>query len=90
MPVIKSANKRMKQNAKRRAMNFPVRSELKTTVKKALALIKEGKQEEAAAIMPKVFSVIDKAIKKNILHENNGARKKSRLTRELNKLQKKD
>jgi small subunit ribosomal protein S20 len=90
MPVIKSAKKRMKQNATRRAINFPVRSELKTMVKKALVLIKDGKEEEAVAVMPKVFSIIDKAVKKNILHENNAARKKSRLARELNKLQKKD
>ncbi len=90
MPVIKSAKKRMRQNAKRRAINFPVRSELKTMTKKALEFMKDGKMEEAVAVMPKVFSIIDKAVKKNILHENNASRKKSRLSKELNKLQKKD
>lgn len=88
MPVIKSAKKRMRQNVKRKARNFPVRSELKTMFKKELDLIKAGKVEEAVKLMPKVVSVIDTAVKKKILHVNNAGRKKSRLARALNELQK--
>ena len=77
----------MKQNLKRRARNFPVRSELKTLVKKELTLIKDGKLDEAVKFMPKVFSIIDTACKKNIIHPNNAARKKSRVARALNELQ---
>ncbi len=87
MPVIKSAKKRMKQNVKRRARNFPVRSEMKTVMKKALQLIKDGKADEIVKYMPRVYSVIDMAVKKNIIHKNNAARKKSRIARELQKLQ---
>lgn len=87
MPVIKSAKKRLRQNVKRRARNFPVRSELKTMFKKGLSLIKDGKADEAVKVMPKIYSIIDMACKKKILHPNNAARKKSRLARELNALQ---
>lgn len=90
MPVIKSAKKRMRQNVKRRARNFPVRSELKTMFKKGLTLIKNGEAEEAKKIMPKIYSIIDMACKKNILHPNNASRKKSRLARELNILESKE
>lgn len=87
MPVIKSAKKRMRQNIKRRARNFPVRSELKSLFKKELDHIKNGRLEEAVKLLPKVYSVVDMACKKNIIHPNNAARKKSRLARTLNELQ---
>ena len=77
----------MRQNVKRRARNFPVRSELKSLIKKELEYIKDGKVEEAVKFLPGVYSVIDMACKKNILHPNNAARKKSRLARALNELQ---
>ena len=79
----------MRQNVKRRARNYPVRSELKTYFKKELLLIKDGKTDEAVKLMPKVFSIIDMACKKNILHQNNAARKKSRIAKALNELQSK-
>ena len=89
MPIIKSAKKRLKQNRKNRARNFPLRSELKTCVKKELTHIKDGNLEEAQKFMPYTQKIIDMACKKNIIHQNNAARKKSRLARALNELQKK-
>jgi len=86
MPIIKSVKKRMKQNAVRKERRYPLRSKLKTVFKNVLTLIKDGKAEEATKMMPHAFSVIDMACKKNIIHKNNAARKKSRLARELNVL----
>lgn len=77
----------MRLNRRRRAGNFPVRSELKTLFKKTLTLITSGKKDEAVKLMPQVYSVIDTASKKNIIHPNNAARKKSRLAVALNALQ---
>lgn len=88
MPVIKSAKKQMRQSAKKRARNFPVRSELKSTFKKALLMIHDGKFNEAKAFIGFVHSVIDKAAKKKIIHGKNADRKKSRIARELNLLEK--
>ena len=84
MPIIKSAIKRMKQNAVRRARRYPLRSQSKTVFKTVLMLIKDGKKEEAEKMVPHVHSVIDTAVKKHILHANTAARKKSRLAKALN------
>ncbi|MBD3330354.1 30S ribosomal protein S20 [Candidatus Peregrinibacteria bacterium] len=84
MPLIKSAKKRLRQNRKRRERNFPLRSKLKTVIKQALKLAKDGKEAEAKAYLPRAFSVIDIAAKKNIIHPNNAARKKSRITKAVN------
>jgi len=84
MPIIKSAKKQMQQSRKKRARNFPIRSELKTTYKKALDLIKEGNIEEAKKFLPFAYKIIDMAAKKNIIHDKNAAHKKSRIARALN------
>lgn len=49
--------------------------------------MKDGKKDEAVKFMPIVYSIIDTACKKNIIHPNNAARKKSRLAKALNVLQ---
>ncbi len=89
MPIIKSAKKRMRQNLKRRARNFPLRSEMKTYFKKVLKMVKDGNVEDAQKTLQKAYSVIDTACKKNIIHPNNASRKKSRLARALNDLEQK-
>lgn len=88
MPIIKSAKKRMIQNSKRRARRYPIRSKVKTVFKNALMLIKDGNTAELKKTLPHVYSVLDTACKKNILHPNNVARKKSRLAMALNDLEK--
>lgn len=69
----------MKQSAVKKSRNLSVRSKLKTMIKKELTFIKDGKLEEATKLLPQVYSTIDTACKKNIIHRNNAARKKSRL-----------
>ena len=79
----------MKQNNRARARRFPVRNTMKTLFKNELALIKDGNLEDALKYLPKVYSIIDTACKKKIIHPNNAARKKSRLARAINELQSK-
>lgn len=79
MPIIKSAKKRVKQAEKRRERNYELRSKVKTHYKKVLVLAKEGKKAEAEKMMQLAYKLIDTADKKNILHKNNAARKKSRM-----------
>jgi small subunit ribosomal protein S20 len=81
MPIIKSAKKRVKQAEIRRQRNFPVRSSMKTHIKKVLLLAKEGKKQEAEKELPVTYKIIDTAAKKNIIHKKNAANKKSRLAR---------
>lgn len=88
MPVIKSAKKQMRQAIKRKARNLPLKSEVKTLMKKGLKLIKEGKLEEIKKVLPHIYSVIDTACKNHLLHKNTAARKKSRLALALAALEK--
>ena len=80
MPNHKSAEKRMRQNEKRRAVNRGNRTKVKTYIKKLRTAIDSGKGEEIKLTLPEAISVIDKAVQKGVLHANAAARHKSRLT----------
>ena len=71
-----------KRNTER---NVAFKSSIKTAVKKALSLVK-GDEKELSAAISKVYQLCDKAVSKGILHKNTAARKKSRLTKAINKL----
>jgi small subunit ribosomal protein S20 len=81
MPNIKSAVKRMRQNRERRILNRSARSRMRTEIKRFRQLVQEGKSEEARALLPTVFSVIDKTARKGKIHANTAARYKSRLSK---------
>lgn len=83
MPIIKSAKKRVKQAKKRQERNYPLRSLLKTNMKKVLTAANEGRKEEAEKALPKAYKIIDTAAKKNLIHKKNAANKKSKLARAI-------
>ena len=74
MPIIKSAIKRMKQTAVRRARNV----ETKKSVKAATRTFTEKPSFEA---LSEAQSAIDTAVKKNVLNKGTAARRKSALVR---------
>ena len=84
MPNIKSAKKRVLVNQKKTEQNKNILSAVKTEIKKFEVLVKENKIEEAKALLPHVFALIDSAKSKNIIHANNAANKKARLSKKLN------
>jgi len=84
MPNHKSAEKRMRQNENRRAINRGHRTKLKTYIKKLRTAIDAGKPDEIKLSLPETISVIDKAVQKGVLHANAAARHKSRLTARAN------
>lgn len=86
MPNHKSAEKRMRQNEKRRQINRSNRSRLRTSVKKLRAALAGGNGEQVTTALPETISTIDKAVQKGVLHRNAAARYKSRLTRRVNQL----
>ncbi len=83
MPNIKSAKKRVKVIATKTLINKAANSELKTTIKKANAAIKNNDANKAEAIRVAVKK-IDQAVAKGILHKNAAARKKSQLAKKAN------
>ncbi|HLM58434.1 MAG TPA: 30S ribosomal protein S20 [Pyrinomonadaceae bacterium] len=84
MPNHKSAEKRMRQNEKRRVINRNNRGRLRTGIKKLRAALDSGDQAAVQALLPETVSLIDKAVQKGALHRNAAARYKSRLTVRVN------
>lgn len=86
MPIIESAKKRVRSSKKKTEVNREWKDNVKNAIKDFEDLIEEKKVEEAEKQLKETKSIIDKAVKNNILHKNNASRKKSRLTKMLNKI----
>lgn len=80
-----SAVKRMRQNETRRVRNKAIKSKVTTLVNKVLD---STEKEQADVILKQAVSEIDKAASKGKLHKNTAARRKARLTKHVNKLEK--
>ena len=80
MPNHKSAEKRVRQNDRRRVVNRSNRTKLRSSIKNLRSALKGTDAGEAGALLPKTVSEIDKAVQKGVLHRNAAARHKSRLT----------
>ena len=75
--------KRERQDKKRRLRNVNSLSRLRTHVKKVLA---STTKNDAEQLYKQTVHIIDKAVSKNLIHKNTGARRKSQITRHLNSL----
>lgn len=84
MPNHKSAEKRVRQNERRRVINRSNRARLRTSVKQLRVALDGKDPQEASGLLPKTVSEIDKAVQKGVLHRNAAARQKSRLTARVN------
>ncbi|HDH31571.1 MAG TPA: 30S ribosomal protein S20 [Candidatus Wolfebacteria bacterium] len=82
MPIIKSAKKALRQNARRRQKNIKRKTELKTVIKQYKKLL-ENNPEEAKKLLPQVYKKLDKSAKVNVIKKNKASRLKSRLTKKL-------
>ncbi|MGM0498662.1 MAG: 30S ribosomal protein S20 [Bacillota bacterium] len=86
MPIIKSAKKRVKTIEKKTAQNRKWKNRLKDAIKNMEKAVEAGDSEAAAEQLKETKKVIDKAVTRNIIHKNNAARKKSRLTKMYNNM----
>ena len=84
MPKLKSSRKRLRQAEKAAVRNKAVRTLFRSTVRKLRGI---QSKEEAQALLPEAMSVIDRTIKKGVLHERTGARYKSRLAKHVDALE---
>ena len=80
MPNIKSAKKRVEVSERNRLRNIALKSAIKTAIRRLYEAIKADDEAQITERLNKVYSVIDKAVVKGILHRNTAARKKSRIT----------
>jgi len=98
MPIIASAKKQLRQNRKRNARNTHYKklyTEARVAFEKA---VKAGDKKAAQEIYINktdkdgkttssgLQSIIDKLVKKNIIHPNNGSRKKSKFVKAMKAL----
>jgi small subunit ribosomal protein S20 len=86
MPNIKSASKRDELSKAAQAANKAKKTALKTSIKKFDAAVAAGNKEEAAVAYKVAVKAIDKAAGTGLIHKNNAAHKKSRLTLSMNEL----
>nr|QVY58432.1 30S ribosomal protein S20 [Kappaphycus striatus] len=81
-----SAAKKIQVSLRNRIRNKLYRSTIKTLTKKyfkSLNQLNDSNYNEVLSNLSSVYSRIDKAVKKGVLHRNNGARKKSSLARAM-------
>jgi len=81
---IKSQIKRNRQNEARRIRNKAVRSELKTREKAVLAAASAG--EPTDELVRAAQKRLDMAASKGVIHKNEAARRKSRLSSKTSSL----
>ena len=80
----KSAEKRARQNDKRRVRNKAVKTRVKHLTKEVRVASAEASKEDALAKLKAAQSIVDKALKKGVIHKKTAARKISRLSRLVN------
>jgi small subunit ribosomal protein S20 len=92
MPNLKSSKKDLKKSRERRLRNMATKSAIKTYARRTKETAMQGTAEASMTVLNRAVSLIDKAVKRGVIHKNTAARKKSRLMIALNKrlMQKKD
>lgn len=95
MPIIKSAKKQLKQNIKAKSRNDNFKSLYREARKAFEKAIKDKDKEMARSIYINkkdadwktlkawLQAIIDKLVKKNIIHKNNASRKKAGFVKML-------
>ncbi len=82
----KSAKKRIQITERNRLINKSYKSTVRTMTKKTLETCEKYKKDPSEdnknlvkTCLNNAYSLIDKAVKKNVLHKNNGANRKSKI-----------
>jgi small subunit ribosomal protein S20 len=86
MPHHKSAEKRLRETAKRTAINRARLSRVRTFVKKVETAIETGDKAAAQSALQLAQPEMHRATTKGVLHKNTVARKLSRLAGRINTL----
>lgn len=86
MPIIKSSEKDLRRTARRTQQNRAAKGKLRSSLKRVRAALGDNQAEGARQSMRDATPVLDRAVTKKVLHKNAAARYKSRLMRQLNRL----
>jgi small subunit ribosomal protein S20 len=86
MPSHPSAEKRVRQTARRTAVNKNRKSQIRTAVRKVEEAIAAGDKAAAAAALKLAEPALMRGVSKGVIHKNTGSRKVSRLSARLKTL----
>ena len=86
MPSHASAEKRVRQTARRTAVNKNRKSQIRTAVRKVEEALAAGDKSTAAAALKLAEPQIMRGVSKGVIHKNTGSRKVSRLAARLKTL----
>lgn len=86
MANIKSAQKRILVAERNHERNVAFKSSVKTAIKKALAAAQTKDAEAVNSALSLVYKLCDKGVSKGIYKKNTAARRKSRVTKAVNKI----
>ena len=81
------ARKATRQSVKRRQRNLSVLRTTRSALTGARREIAAGNTEASETAVRQAMSILDKAVKKGVLHKKNASRRKSRLAALLNRTQ---
>ena len=85
MPNLKSSKKAMRGSRRKNVINTRTKDKYKAELKTFRKLVVEGKKEDAQKAMSKASAMLDKAVKKHVIHRNKASRLKSRMAKSLAK-----
>ena len=83
MPNTKSAERRMRNSARKQLRNHSVKARIHTLERSFLKLVGSGPKDAATGALRAVTSAFDKAAKAGVVHRATADRKKSRLALRL-------
>ena len=82
MANIKSQEKRIKTNERRRLRNKSVKSSLHTAVRGFRAAVEAGDKDTAGKLLTTTNRQLDKAASKGVIHKNQAANRKSAVNKQ--------
>jgi len=86
MPITKSAKKSIRKDKKRTKINAQRKNKVKDLIKKVRSLIAQNKKDEAKKLLPQIYKALDKIAKTKVIKKNNASRRKSRISKAVNKI----
>ena len=86
MPSHTSAEKRVRQTARRTAVNKNRKSQVRSAVRKVEDALASGDAAAAAAALKQAEPAIMRGVRKGVVHKNTASRKVSRLNARLKTL----
>lgn len=79
MPITQGAKKAHRASERKQVFNLRRKRAMHNTVKTIRQAVEKGDTKTATELLPTAYKAIDKAVKRGVIKENTGARKKSRL-----------